>query len=89
MKMIILSLRDIRANYYLPPIFVNNMGAALRDLTDQINTDKPVEAWQKHPADFELWELGTWQNDDASFDVAHDASQTQPKQLLVLDSLKR
>lgn len=87
MKFIILSLRDIKAGFFLPPIFVTNQFAAQRDLADQINGQQKQEPWQKHPEDFELWKLGEWDAKNAAFEVQHDGSQTQPECICSLTTM--
>lgn len=88
MKMHILVMRDIKANVYLPPIFVPNIFAAQRELGDMINGNDKREPWQKHPEDFELIHAGDWDSDNNSFDTPHDGSGTEEKQICVLSALK-
>lgn len=87
MKLTILCLRDIKANYYLAPMFVPNIPAAMREFTDMLNSDRN-EVWVKHPEDFELYNLGEFDTEDAFFDTEHDGSQTQRAQICVLSALK-
>lgn len=79
----ILVLRDIKANYYLPPMFAPNLGVALRQLTDAINANEKQFDWQKHPEDFELYEFGEWDSDTCAFQLI-----PEPKQLYLLSALK-
>lgn len=88
MKHTILVLRDIKANYFLPPMFAPNIGVALRNLTDAINSNEKQMDWQKHPEDFELYQWGEWDSDNCHFDTPHDGSHTEPKQLYLLSALK-
>ena len=67
MKHSILIMRDIKANYYLPPMFAPNIGVAIRQLGDALRDAQPQFDWQKHPEDFELWNVGTWESDTAEF----------------------
>lgn len=83
MKLFILSLRDIKANLYNIPIFTPNINVTLRDLRDLVNDPQGKENWQKHPEDFELWELGTWDTETAEWD-----DQDGRKQLLALSTMK-
>lgn len=83
MKYYILAIRDIKANVYDAPLFVANINAAIRDLTDMVNDKEPQRTWQRHPEDFELWQLGEWDNENAGF-AATDAER---KQLLALSTL--
>lgn len=82
MRFTIVALRDIKANYWHPPIFVRNTMVTLRNLSDEINTPEKKEDWQRHPEDFELYELGSWDSEQGDFDIAN------PKQICVLSSLR-
>lgn len=82
MKLFVVALRDIKADQYNVPIFTPNINVMLRDLRDLVNDHQGKENWQKHPEDFELWEIGTWETGDGEFDLPG------PKQLLALSTLK-
>lgn len=83
MKYHIIAMRDIKANLHKPPIFVPNINVAIRDITDMVNMAEGKEDWQRHPEDFELWQLGTWDHETAVF-------EGEPrKQLLALSTLKQ
>lgn len=82
MKHTILVLRDIKANYFLPPMFAPNVGVAIRQLTDAINSGEKAFDWQKHPEDFELYELGNWESE------TNDWELNGQKQLYTLSALK-
>lgn len=84
MQMIIIAFRDIKADTYLPPAFVPNVNAAIRDIATEINKAESPFIWAKYPEDHELWRLGTWESESAEF-VLRDE---KPKQLLVLSTLK-
>lgn len=90
MKLHILSLRDIKANLYNIPIFTPNIQVTLRDLRDLVNDPQGKENWQKHPEDFELWELGEWDTETATFwvEAAYQEDVKPQKQLLALSTLK-
>lgn len=88
MKFFIIALRDIKANQHEPPMFVANTNVAIRDLRDMVNEKDGQRPWQRHPEDFELWELGEWDNETGSFYVEHDGSGYDRKQLCALSTLK-
>lgn len=83
MMLSIIVLRDIKADCYKAPMFVPNINAAIRDLTDMVNDPQGKEEWQRHPEDFELYEVGQWGNGDCAFQIRNDY-----KQLLALSTLK-
>lgn len=76
MKYIIIALKDTKSGGYLPPMYVPNIPATVRDLQEIINTpsqngsEKPV--WARHPHDFELWKLGEWDHESAETTPAHN-----------------
>lgn len=82
MKLIVLVMRDIKANLHMAPMFVPNIFAAQRDLADMINEKKQPEAWIRHPEDFELKKIGEWDSETAEYTAC------KPEQICVLDSLK-
>lgn len=69
MKMVILAIRDIRADVHGVPMFVPNIPAALRNLSDQVNTPGQDNMLYRHPEDFEVMEIGTFNDADASFEL--------------------
>lgn len=87
MKMYILVLRDIKANYFLPPMFVPNIFAAQRDLADELQRPDNTSAPARHPEDFELWQLGEYDTETARFEVEHDGSAVERKSLGLLTSM--
>lgn len=83
MKMQIVALRDIKANVYGQPIFVPNIGSAIRSFGDQCQDEKSGDLY-KHPEDFELYHLGTYTDDDAKFELSE-----KPEQIAVGSNYKR
>jgi len=45
MKMHIITLRDLKANVYLPPMYVPNLFAAQREISDVLNGTEKREVW--------------------------------------------
>lgn len=62
MKHNVFSIYDSKANAYLPPFFLPTVAMAVRAFSDCVNSDD--HQFGKHPSDFTLWHLGTW--DDAT-----------------------
>lgn len=61
---VIVSVRDSAANAFGRPLFVQSQGVAMRSFADEVNRVDPQNEMNKHPEDFELFELGTF--DDRS-----------------------
>lgn len=69
MKMHILAIRDIVADCYLmPPMFVHNIGAAVRDFGDECQRQAPDNRLSKHPEHYELWHVGDVDDQNCQFD---------------------
>lgn len=80
MQFLILSLRDIKADLFHPPIYSANLMVTLRDIGDHIQAGTAQEHWVKHPQDFELYQLGTW-------DSATGETVSEKRQITALSSL--
>lgn len=84
---IIVTIRDIKTDSYFTPQFVKSLGGYIRQLGDDINGQVPAgtlaETMKQHPEDFEVYRLGTWDDENAVF---HPETKTQ---ICVISSLKR
>lgn len=67
MKMKIFSVYDSKAGAYLQPFFFNHTGGALRAFSDLCSDVQ--HTFGKHPEDYTLFELGTYEDDKSSFDI--------------------
>lgn len=67
MRMFIVAVRDIKADCFGQPNFVPNLGSAIRSFGDQCQDEKSGVLYQ-HPEDFELYQLGTYNDADGSFE---------------------
>lgn len=68
MKMQIVVLKDIVANCYGQPIFVPNLGGAIRSFADQIKHGQD-ETMKRHPEHFELYHLGAYDDQTAELET--------------------
>lgn len=64
MKYVVLAVRDRAADVFGQPHFAVHVGSSIRGFGDEINRAAPDNAFNKHPEDFDLYELGTF--DDAT-----------------------
>lgn len=55
------SVHDVKAETYMPPFCVPSKGLAIRAFEDCINSDD--HHFGKHPADYTLFEVGTFDTD--------------------------
>jgi len=58
MKTKIYSVFDKKAKIYNAPVFLHNTGVACRAFGELANN--PDHQYGKHPGDYELWEIGTY-----------------------------
>lgn len=54
----VLAVRDRAADVFGQPIFTPAVGLGVRSFTDEINN--PQSAFSKHPEDYDLYVLGTY-----------------------------
>lgn len=55
----IMAVRDMKVEAFMDPMTLPAVGAAIRAFTDAVNGDKNSDI-AKHPADFDLFHLGTY-----------------------------
>jgi len=67
MELTIMSVYDSKAKVFLPPFTVVNVDVGIRVFTDAANqVDHQFCKW---PADFCLYKLGTFQDENAFFEI--------------------
>lgn len=67
MKYVVVSVRDVAAKAYGRPMFVASVGQAIRSFQDEINRQSQDNVMYMHPEDFELFELGTFDEENGQF----------------------
>lgn len=67
MKYVVIATRDIATNCFDRPFVVPHKGHAVRGFTDAIND--PSSNIGKHPEDYELYELGTFDDGTGLFET--------------------
>ncbi|WNK14986.1 MAG: nonstructural protein [Microvirus sp.] len=65
----IVAIRDIKADVYAQPYFVGSLGGAIRSFGDECRRIAPDNLMYNHPEDFELYELGTYDDANATFNL--------------------
>lgn len=84
---IVLSIRDIKTDTYFQPQFVKSLGGFIRQLADEINSPQQpnslADTMSKHPEDFEVYRLGTWEDQDGAW------TSEKQTQVCVISSLKK
>ena len=76
MKLVLCSVKDRAADAYGRPMFVPSVGVAIRSFSDEVNRKDPDNQLNNHPDDFDLYELGEFDDNTGLF-----ALHEQPKLL--------
>lgn len=79
----IVAVRDRAADTYAQPVFVTTVGGAIRAFEDEINRENENNALFRHPDDFDLYEIGAY--DDQSAEIV----SSKPKQIAIGKEMKR
>jgi len=79
----IVSVKDRAANAFGRPIFVTAIGQAIRSFQDEINRVADNNEMNKHPDDFDLWHLGTFNDQTGELEQL-----LEPVQLAIGKQLK-
>lgn len=69
---VIIAIKDTAARVFGTPFFVQHAAQAIRSLRDEVNSKESKSDVNQHPSDFELYEIGTF-NDDTGLVVCHEA----------------
>lgn len=72
MKHLLFTVYDEKAEVFTAPFFVPTVGLATRAFTDCINSDE--HHFGKHPHDYTLFSLGSFEDADASIDFERKKS---------------
>lgn len=67
MNYVVLSVYDRAAATYGRPLFAAAVGAAMRSFQDEVNRPAEDNPMYKHPGDFDLVELGTFDDQTGKF----------------------
>lgn len=61
------AIHDSKANVFFKPYVFHNKAMAVRQFGDMVND--PETTINKHPADYTLFHFGTFNDEDAKFDL--------------------
>jgi hypothetical protein len=65
----VVCVKDRAAEVFNRPFFVPHRNVAVRDFTDEVNRSAGDNQLNKHPDDFDLYLLGTYDDNTGSFDI--------------------
>jgi hypothetical protein len=63
----VISVKDRAADVFNRPFFVPHRNVAIRDFTDEVNREAGDNQLNRHPDDFDLYLLGTFDDNLGSF----------------------
>lgn len=63
----IFSIYDSKAENFNLPVYLQSTGLAIRTFSDSVLD--PKSPFAKHPADYTLFELGTYDDQTSTFDI--------------------
>ena len=70
MKQVVVSVFDRASQLFSRPFFVQASGQAIRSFTDEVNRkDAERGDFSRHPDDFDLWQLATYDDGTGAFDA--------------------
>lgn len=83
MKLYVVVIRDRGADVFGAPNFVASVGGAIRGFADEINRNAEGNVLFKHPQDFDLFKLGTYDDETAEFAVGRPEQIAVGKDLVI------
>lgn len=74
MKYVVCSIRDIAGDLFGQPFCTASVGTAIRSFSDECNKKDPEgrNVIASHPGDFELFQLGTFDDSVGRFELFED-----------------
>lgn len=68
-KYVLYSVYDTKVKFFHKPMFMRNKGEALRSWKTEANADPEKSSISAHPSDFDLFEIGEFDDDTAKFEM--------------------
>lgn len=83
-KIVVVAVRDQKADAFGHPWYAQTLPMAIRHFSDAVNTSDETNLWRKHPEDFALFKLGTFDTHTGLFETENPsqlclASEILPK----------
>ena len=71
---VIVSVRDNAAEAFGRPMYLQSLGVAIRSFTDEVNREDKDNQLFNHPDDFDLYELGVFDDFTGKYDIRDNPS---------------
>lgn len=65
--LVMVAVRDRAVDAFMRPFAVPTIGSALRSFQDEVNRTAEDNPMYKHPDDYDLFQLGTWDDNKGEF----------------------
>lgn len=72
MIQVVMAVKDRMADAFGRPLFVPAVGVGIRSFTDEVNRKDGDNQMFSHPDDFDLYELGRFDDSTGRFDLHDD-----------------
>lgn len=82
MNQVILSVKDTAAQAFGRPMFLPTPAVGLRSFREEINRKADDNQMNKHPSDFELYELGSYDDSTGIIEVCEPRLVARAKDLI-------
>lgn len=89
MKFVAISVKDLAAGTFGPPFFVPNAGVGMRSFANEVNRVDEKNAMFTNPGDFELYQLGTFDDELGLLSREERDGVPSPKMLARASEVKR
>lgn len=64
MRMVMVTVRDVKSEVYMRPWFAQTAGAAIRAFSDEVLRDASDNTLSRHPEDYALYEIGLFDDNE-------------------------
>lgn len=72
MRFVVVAVRDRQAEVFGQPVFAVSVGTAIRSFSDEVNRVSPDNALNKHPEDYDLYQLGVFHDTNGRLERMED-----------------
>lgn len=67
MVQVVCAIRDAKAEIFGQPFFSQTIGIIIRSFADEVNREGENNQFYKHPEDYGLYQLGTYDDNEGKF----------------------
>lgn len=67
MELVVVAIRDAKAEMFGNPFYSTTVGSAVRGFDDEVNRAHEENGMFRHPEDYALWHIGSYDNRTGKF----------------------